>query len=249
MEDSDMSEPSIVDAARALGRRVYAEAYGALDRGVDRLGGAGGRVGGVGERTSGAGALGDLLERVGLSSGIGGMARAGSGNDLATLVHDVAQVVLHTATTAGEAILDGARALEQLLDETGGGAGGGAGGGGTGSDGTPAGAGLGAPVALALPATSPGETASGSFRVHNDSLDTVDALRFRCGGLFGPGDLRITPARIRFDPPVVDVAPDGDAVATCVVAVPKSAKLGHYTGLVEAAGLSGVQLLVTLDVL
>lgn len=245
MEDRDTSEPSIVDAARTLGQRVYAEAYGALDRGVGHLGGAGGRVGGVGDRIGGPGVLGDLLESVGLTSGIGRMAKGGRSGDLAALVHDVAQVVLHTATTAGEAILDGARALERLLDGTGDGTGEGAGG----ADSGPGEAGPGAPVALALPATSPGGTTSGSFRIRNDSLDTVDALRFRCGGLFGPGDLRITPARIRFDPPVVDVDPEGNAVATCVVAVPKSAKLGHYTGLVEPAGLSGVQLLVTLDVL
>jgi len=275
--DRDTIEPSILAAARTLGQRVYAEAYGALDRGVGRLG-AVGRAGGAGARggiggpgavgswVSGEGPLGDLLEAVGLGGGLGRGARSGTAGDLVALAQGVAQVVLHTATTAGEALLDGAKSLERLLEEADGGtAPGGAAAraaapsgtapAGTAPTGTaPTGAVPGEPsaappVALALPATSPGGTASGAFRVRNDSLEMVDALRFRCGGLFGPGDLRITQARIRFDPPVVDVDPKGNAVTTCVVAVPKSAKLGHYTGLVEAAGLSGVQLLVTLDVL
>jgi hypothetical protein len=105
-----------------------------------------------------------------------------------------------------------------------------------------------APVALALPDVSPGDAASLPFDVRNDSLETVDGMRLRCAGLFGAGGIRISGPQIKFAPVTVDVAPHGTASVTCTVNVPASAKRGHYIGLIEATGLAGVQLLVTLDV-
>jgi hypothetical protein len=86
------------------------------------------------------------------------------------------------------------------------------------------------------------------MEVRNDSRDELDALRLRCGGLFGPGELRIGGQHIRFSPLTVDVKPTSIAEVTCSVETLPETKRGHYVGLVEAVGVPGVQLLVVLDV-
>lgn len=162
----------------------------------------------------------------------------------ADLAKDVASLMLRTAITIAEDFVQAAEELESVVTarprdaETG----------------EPHGPNEGAaeapaPVALALPAVSPGNSTSMSFDVRNASLETVDGMRPRCAGLFGAGGVRISGTHIKFDPVTVDVAPQGAARATCAVSVPAGAKRGHYAGLIEATGLAGVQLLVTLDVI
>jgi hypothetical protein len=87
-----------------------------------------------------------------------------------------------------------------------------------------------------------------AFEVRNDSRDMIDAMRLRCGGLFGADDLRVASLDVTFTPPL-DVPPRSRVQVICQVKnVSASAKLGHFVGLIEARGLTGVQLLVSLDV-
>jgi hypothetical protein len=164
--------------------------------------------------------------------------RAASAGDVA---RQVARLVLRTAIAVAEDVVEGAGQLESVLagqpaddsnapppDDEGGVA-------------TMA-------AAAVLPAVSPGRTTSVSVTVRNASPDTVDAMRLRCGGLHGSGDVRIPGHHVKFAPVQVDVVPRGTADVTCTVNVPADAKRGHYTGLIEATGLTGVQLLVSLDV-
>jgi len=58
-----------------------------------------------------------------------------------------------------------------------------------------------APVALVLPTVSPGGETSVAFEVRNDSRDMIDAMRLRCGGLFGADDLRVASLDVTFTPP------------------------------------------------
>ena len=179
---------------------------------------------------------------------------AGNALDLA---RDIAGLLLHTARSVGEDLIDAAEQLEALVAREGG------------EDGESAPASEGEeppvpkkaapsgrdsvraaqPASLMLPAVSPGQEASGSFDVRNDSRDHYDSVPMRCGGLFGVGDIRITSGRVTFKPAVVEIDPNGSARVTCTAAVPKSAKRGHYVGMIEAGGLPGVTLLVSLDVI
>lgn len=156
---------------------------------------------------------------------------------------DIAVLMLRTAATIAEGCVDSAEELESILtghplsDRAG-------------SAPKPDGEATAAvaPVALVLPAVSPGGETSVAFEVRNDSRDMIDAMRLRCGGLFGADDLRIASLDVTFTPPTLDVPPRSRVQVICQVNVPASAKLGHYVGLIEARGLTGVQLLVSLDV-
>jgi hypothetical protein len=157
--------------------------------------------------------------------------------DAADLAVDLGEIVLGAAVAIGEQVLDVARQLESRLGERGG---------------RPPGPQVeaGSPAAvLVLPTVSPGRSASAPFTVRNDSLETIDAMPLRCDGLFGAGGTRITGRRVSFRPSTVAVAPGGTADVQCVVDVLDTTKRGGYTGLIEAAGLPGVRLLVTLDVI
>lgn len=103
-------------------------------------------------------------------------------------------------------------------------------------------------TSLHLPDVTPGRSTTATMELRNDSNDELDALRLRCGGLFGPGELRIGGQHVRFSPLTVDVRPTSIAEVTCSVETPPETKRGHYVGLVEAVGVAGVQLLVVLDV-
>lgn len=189
----------------------------------------------------------------GISSRVGGDAasRASGVVDLANerasgavdLAKDIAELVLHTFVTIAEDVVEAAGQLESVVTSQP-------------SDrpivkppesedkvvSTPPAA------ALALPDASPGRTTSLPFDVRNDSLEMIDAMRLRCGGLFGVGDVRIPGPHVKFSPVTVDVAPESSAAVICTVDVPADTKRGHYVGLIEATGITGVQLLVTLDV-
>jgi hypothetical protein len=156
----------------------------------------------------------------------------------ADLAREVAGIVLRAAVGIGEQVVKAAGQLESVVvDEPGGltyeprtG------------DAAPC-----EPPVLRLPAVSPGDTASKTFDVRNDSLDTMDAMRLQCDGLFAHAGARIPGKSIRFTPPTVDVAPKGSAPVECTVKVPAGAKRGSYTGLIET-GRTGVDLLVALTV-
>jgi hypothetical protein len=105
-----------------------------------------------------------------------------------------------------------------------------------------------APV-LVLPDVSPGETTTTHVTVRNDTLDMIDGMRLRCGGLFGPGEERILGYRLDFTPPVVDVRPGTSANVACSLVVPSDTKRARYFGVIEAAGTPGLQLLVSLNVI
>ena len=102
---------------------------------------------------------------------------------------------------------------------------------------------------LVLPDVSPGQTTAAQVTVRNDTLNMIDGMRLRCGGLFGPGEERILGYRLDFTPPVVDVRPGTSASVACSLAVPADTKRARYFGVIEAAGTPGLQLLVSLNVI
>ncbi len=157
---------------------------------------------------------------------------------------DIAVVMLRTASTIAEGCVDAAEELESILT-------GHPLGGRSGREAKPNGEPTVAvaPAALALPGVTAGRKTSAPFEVRNDSRDMIDAMRLRCGGLFRADDVRIASRDITFTPATLDVPPRSRVKVTCQVHVPASAKLGHYVGLIEAKGLTGVQLLVSLDVI
>jgi hypothetical protein len=163
--------------------------------------------------------------------------------DAADTAIDLAALMIRTALTVAEDVLDAALDVESMLtgvvrenqrdeppapDD----------GGRTGST----------PPNLELPDVSPGAETSGDFVVRNSGLDTVDAMRLRSSGLFAIGGLHISGLRVKFDPEEVEVAPHGTAVVSCIVHVPRDAKRGQYVGLIEATDRPDVKLLVELDV-
>ena len=164
---------------------------------------------------------------------------AGAG-DLAV---DVARLLLRTAIAVAEDVVEGASQLDSVLSSQRG-SGSGARKHRPGGADRPAGP----PAAATLPAVSPGKSSSVAIAVRNDSLDQVDGLRLRCNGLYGSGDVRIPGRQIKFEPATINVDPGSAEEVTSTVRVPADAKRGHYTGLIEAVGLPGVQLLVSLDV-
>jgi len=101
---------------------------------------------------------------------------------------------------------------------------------------------------LTLPDASPGQVTSIPLEVRNDSLDSFDGVRLRCAALLGPGEVRIAGSSISFSPASVDVAPNSIVTVTCKVDLPADAKRAHYLGSIDAIGITGVQLLVQLDV-
>jgi hypothetical protein len=105
-----------------------------------------------------------------------------------------------------------------------------------------------APV-LVFPDVSPGQTTTTHVNVSNDTLNTIDGMRLRCTGLFGPGEERILGYRVDFTPPVVDVHPGTSANLAASLVVPPDTKRARYFGVIEAAGTPGVQLLVSLNVI
>ncbi|MEP6661026.1 MAG: hypothetical protein ABJD24_14010 [Acidimicrobiales bacterium] len=105
-----------------------------------------------------------------------------------------------------------------------------------------------APV-LVLPDVSPGQTTTSHVSVRNDTLDMIDGMRLRCGGLFGPGEERILGYRLDFTPPVVDVRPRTTVNVACSIVVPSDTKRARYFGVIEVAGTPGLQLLVSLNVI
>lgn len=101
---------------------------------------------------------------------------------------------------------------------------------------------------LTLPDASPGQVTSIPLDVRNDGLDTFDNVRLRCRALLGPGEVRIAGSSISFSPVSVDVAPNSIVTVMCKVDVPTDAKRAHYLGSIDAIDITGVQLLVQLDV-
>ena len=193
-------------------------------------------------------AYGDFSHQLGAEPGVrgpsvfdlvgeGGAGAVGSARDVAVLM-------LRTASTIAEGCVDAAEELESIL--TGHPLSGRAGSAAK-PDGGPTAAV--APAALVLPAVTAGRETSAPFEVRNDSRDMVDAMRLRCGGLFGADDARIVSTDITFTPATLDVPPRSRVKVTCHVKVPASTKRGHYVGLIESRGLTEVQLLVTLDVI
>src|SRR4051812_16914183 len=117
----------------------------------------------------------------------------------ADLAREVAAIVLRAAIGIGEQVVKAAGQLESAVgDEPGGGS--------EYEPHTDAAAPC-EPAVLRLGSVSPGGSASKSFDVRNDSLDTMDAMRLRCDGLFAHAGARIPGKSIRFAPPTVDVAP------------------------------------------
>lgn len=219
MSSEDSPHKIILKAAADTGDLAYRKAY-------EFASARRGTAPGSGLRTSG------LAERAGEHA-------AGAGD----LAMQIARLVLRTAVALAEDVVEGAGQLESVLagqpsDDSNRHRPG---------DGDGDGAAM-APAAAALPRVSPGGTTSVKVAVRNDSPDTVDAMRLRCGGLYSSGDVRIPGHRVKFEPVTVNVAPRATAEVTCSVNVPADAKRGHYTGLIEATGLTGVQLLVSLDV-
>lgn len=106
-----------------------------------------------------------------------------------------------------------------------------------------------APSVLVLPDASPGQTTSVPLVIRNDSLDNFDGVRLRCFVLLGPEGRSIPGANMSFSPPSVDVAPNSTETVTCQVTVPPDAKRAQYQGLIDAIGIGGVQLMVSLDVI
>jgi hypothetical protein len=193
-----------------------------------------------------------ISSRAGASPGrIGGHSTdrlTGPASDGVELAKDIAELVLHTATTVVQDVADAAASLESLVaahrqgsaharppDVPG-------------MESRDPAAAVFTPVALALPAVSPGESTSMAFDVTNHSRRTLDAIRLRCRGLFAQGDARISGRQVKFAPVTVDLLPGSAASVTCTVTVPKTAKRGNYSGLIEAIDLAGVQLLTSLDV-
>lgn len=223
MSSNDSPQKIFLKAAADAGDQAYRKAYEYA--GTRRRAGAGAGAGTDGRTPR----LADLAGE-----------RAASAGEKATRV---ARLVLRTAIAVAEDVVEGAGQLESVLA------------------GQPAddpnasrsdnegGAATSAPAPAALlPAVSPGRTTSAPVTIRNDSPDRVDAMRLRCGGLYGTGDVRIPGHHVKFAPVKIDVGPRGTADVTCTVNVPADAKRGHYTGLIEATGLTGVQLLVSLDV-
>ncbi len=223
---------SIVDVATALGSKVYSESYGSISQAGQAAAAA------VGAATGGTGS--------GPAATVAGVASGGA-STLFGLAQEMAGLALHTAGQISESLVEAAGELETLVARP--------------ADGA---AGPRSDVALpderdrstpppqsvlVLGATSPGRTTSATFEVRNPGDDTVDAVHLRCGGLFAPGDVRIAGSHVTFAPLTVEVAPGATVTATCTVEVPERAKRAHYVGLIEANGLAGVQLLVSLDVL
>jgi len=212
----------LVDEATALGQRAYAQAF-------DRVNAVGGTVGAAAGAASGS-AAGSVPPRVADLAN-------GTTSTLLGLAEDVVGLALHAAVQIGGSLVDAAGELEKVL----------------GRDGPmtrDAGDGptAAAPSALALPDSTRGAQSHATFDVRNSGLDTVDAIGLRCSGLFATGDARIEGGHVAFAPSTIELLPGATATVTCSVEVPAKAKRGHYVGLIEATGLTGVQLLVTLDV-
>jgi hypothetical protein len=224
MPSEKSTQQRLIETAAELGDQVYRQAY-------ERIGG-----------------------RAGASPGSAGGRSTDQPRDPVSgsvdLAKDIAGLVLHTAATVAQDVADAAASLDSLVAEHRHGSAAaeapGASAAGPGA-GDPAVA-VSTPVALALPAVSPGASTSMPFDVRNDSLETVDAVRLRCRGLFGPGDVRISGRNVKFAPVTVSVAPKSTVSVTCNVKAPEDAKRGHYAGLIEATNLAGVQLLASLDV-
>src|SRR6185295_5486750 len=142
----------------------------------------------------------------------------------ADLAREVAGIVLSAAVGLGELVVKAAGQLESAVaDEPDGG---------SGYESHTDDAARCEPPVLRLGSVSPGDTASKRFDVRNDSLDTMDAMRLQCDGLFAHAGARIPGKSIRFAPPTVDVAPNASAPVECTVKVPAAAKRGSYTGLI-----------------
>ena len=172
-----------------------------------------------------------------------GLADAGSerASDAADIVTDLGVLMLRTAVAVADDLIGAAGELESRLTGVSGDR----------RSGEPpesTGPVVSGPSRLKLPDASPGGTAKADFVVRNDSLETVDALRLRCDGLFAPGGLRISGNNVKFTPSLVDVAAHTTKGVTCAVRVARSTKRGRYTGLIAATNWPDVELLVTLNV-
>ena len=103
-----------------------------------------------------------------------------------------------------------------------------------------------APV-LDLPAGRPGETTTGYLDVENTGLAGAD-VRLGCQVMLGPGTERIVGAWLELSPTVISLAPGAMARVRVALRIPADARPGTYRGIVEAAGLPDVQLMVRVSV-
>lgn len=172
-----------------------------------------------------------------------GLADAGGerASDAAGMLTDLGVLMLRTAVTVADDLIGAAGELESRLTGVPGDRRGG-------EPPESTGAAVSAPPRLKLADVSPGATAKSNFVVRNDRLDTVDAMRLRCDGLFAAGGLRISGNNVKFTPSLVDVAAHSTKGITCTVHVPRTTKRGRYTGLIAPTNWPDVELLVTLNV-
>jgi hypothetical protein len=221
MSSSKPSQENITGVARERGRSASRRAHGR------------------GNRRAGAHIRRDARGLAGEFADVGSEHAA----EAVEIAKDLAALMLRAAVTIADGLVGTAEQLESVLtglpsdDENHGS---------PGSGDQPLTA---APPALKLPDVSPGGEAAGDFVVRNTGLDTVDAMRVRCPGLFATGGLHISGDRVEFEPPSVDVPPHQTMAVTCTVRVPRASKRGQYSGLIEARDRPEVRLLVSLNVI
>jgi hypothetical protein len=109
------------------------------------------------------------------------------------------------------------------------------------------------PAALGLPWRRPevpapaGGSTSIPLRIENLE-DRPVSISFYSSDLLSDGGRSIPSFAVSFDPATLNIGAGQQAVVTAKVDVPPQAIPGAYSGLVQAAGVSGVKAVITVDV-
>lgn len=93
-----------------------------------------------------------------------------------------------------------------------------------------------APAQPPRPTIRPGSTLRMPLSIENPGPDPMEAMAFQClalspEGLLGAGE-PLTPAAVRFDPPVLSVAPRDFEKLTVYIEAPEETAVGRYTAVI-----------------
>jgi len=94
----------------------------------------------------------------------------------------------------------------------------------------------------------PGQATEIPLELRNESERETQEFRIHCSDLTSPDGKRISARNIRFSPAKVSLDPDSTEKVSITVKVPKTAQIGHYSGIIQATGLEGFKAVLSLDV-
>lgn len=105
-----------------------------------------------------------------------------------------------------------------------------------------------APVVRASGTVKPGGTVTTPLLLENGHQQDTMEIRFITAGLLGTDGNIIEPVCISFSPLVLQIPPSTRGSVDIIVNVPDSTKPGVYSGLLQAASLSAVKAMLTVEV-